>query len=62
MGSRTEWSTRSVSLPASVALCPAERCQQLAVLVGLMADKAVFSPWERFLHRRWVPEWRTRTA
>jgi hypothetical protein len=26
------------------------------VLVGLMADKAVFSPWERFLHPRWVPE------
>jgi NitT/TauT family transport system permease protein len=23
------------------------------VLVGLVADKALFSPWERFLHRRW---------
>jgi NitT/TauT family transport system permease protein len=23
------------------------------VLVGLLADKALFSPWERFLHRRW---------
>lgn len=23
------------------------------VLIGLMADKALFAPWERFLHRRW---------
>ena len=23
------------------------------VFVGLLADKALFSPWERFLHRRW---------
>ncbi|MDB6155737.1 MAG: transporter permease [Chthoniobacteraceae bacterium] len=23
------------------------------VLVGLLADKILFSPWERFLHRRW---------
>jgi NitT/TauT family transport system permease protein len=23
------------------------------VLVGLLADKSLFSPWERFLHRRW---------
>ncbi len=23
------------------------------VLIGLAADKIVFSPWERFLHRRW---------
>ncbi|MES2570789.1 MAG: ABC transporter permease [Verrucomicrobiota bacterium] len=23
------------------------------VLVGLIADKILFSPWERFLHRRW---------
>lgn len=23
------------------------------VLIGLMADKLLFSPWERFLHRRW---------
>jgi NitT/TauT family transport system permease protein len=23
------------------------------VLIGLIADKAIFSPWERFLHRRW---------
>jgi NitT/TauT family transport system permease protein len=23
------------------------------VLIGLFADKALFSPWERFLHRRW---------
>jgi len=23
------------------------------VVVGLLADKAIFSPWERFLHRRW---------
>jgi len=22
------------------------------VLIGLMADKILFSPWERFLHRR----------
>jgi NitT/TauT family transport system permease protein len=22
-------------------------------LVGLLADRALFSPWERFLHRRW---------
>ncbi len=25
----------------------------IIVLVGLMADKILFSPWERFLHRRW---------
>lgn len=23
------------------------------VIIGLAADKAIFSPWERFLHRRW---------
>ena len=23
------------------------------VVIGLMADKILFSPWERFLHRRW---------
>jgi NitT/TauT family transport system permease protein len=23
------------------------------VAIGLIADKALFSPWERFLHRRW---------
>jgi len=23
------------------------------VLIGLLADKALFSPWERLLHRRW---------
>jgi NitT/TauT family transport system permease protein len=23
------------------------------VLIGLLTDKIVFSPWERFLHRRW---------
>jgi NitT/TauT family transport system permease protein len=23
------------------------------VVIGLLADKIMFSPWERFLHRRW---------
>ncbi|HVJ53223.1 MAG TPA: ABC transporter permease [Aliidongia sp.] len=23
------------------------------VVIGLLADKALFAPWERFLHRRW---------
>ena len=23
------------------------------ILIGLLADKVLFSPWERFLHRRW---------
>jgi NitT/TauT family transport system permease protein len=23
------------------------------LLIGLLADKIFFSPWERFLHRRW---------
>src|SRR5438105_15189875 len=23
------------------------------VVIGLLADKMLFSPWERFLHRRW---------
>jgi NitT/TauT family transport system permease protein len=23
------------------------------VLIGLLADKVFFSPWESFLHRRW---------
>jgi len=23
------------------------------VFIGLLADKVLFSPWERFLHRRW---------
>jgi NitT/TauT family transport system permease protein len=23
------------------------------VLIGLLADRVLFSPWERFLHRRW---------
>jgi NitT/TauT family transport system permease protein len=26
------------------------------VLIGLLADKALFSPWEKFLHRRWGTE------
>lgn len=25
----------------------------IIVLIGLLADKILFSPWERFLHRRW---------
>jgi NitT/TauT family transport system permease protein len=25
----------------------------IIVTIGLMADKILFSPWERFLHRRW---------
>ena len=25
----------------------------IIVLIGLLADKTLFSPWERFLHRRW---------
>jgi NitT/TauT family transport system permease protein len=23
------------------------------VVIGLLADKILFAPWERFLHRRW---------
>ena len=23
------------------------------VLIGLLADKVLFAPWERLLHRRW---------
>jgi NitT/TauT family transport system permease protein len=23
------------------------------VVIGLIADKILFSPWEKFLHRRW---------
>jgi len=26
------------------------------VFIGLLADKVLFSPWERFLHRRWGTE------
>ncbi len=26
------------------------------VLIGLLADKVLFSPWEKFLHRRWGTE------
>jgi NitT/TauT family transport system permease protein len=25
----------------------------VVVLIGLLADRALFGPWERFLHRRW---------
>lgn len=25
----------------------------IIVLIGLLADKIMFSPWERFMHRRW---------
>lgn len=28
----------------------------LIVLIGLLADKVLFSPWEKFLHRRWGTE------
>lgn len=24
-------------------------------LIGLLADRILFAPWERFLHCRWVP-------
>jgi NitT/TauT family transport system permease protein len=23
------------------------------IVIGLLADKIIFSPWERFLHNRW---------
>jgi NitT/TauT family transport system permease protein len=23
------------------------------IVIGFLADKIIFSPWERFLHRRW---------
>jgi NitT/TauT family transport system permease protein len=26
------------------------------IIIGLLADKILFSPWERFLHRRWGTE------
>jgi NitT/TauT family transport system permease protein len=26
------------------------------IIIGLVADKVLFSPWERFLHRRWGTE------
>ena len=26
---------------------------RVIVVIGLLADKILFSPWERFLHRRW---------
>jgi NitT/TauT family transport system permease protein len=26
------------------------------ICIGLLADKILFSPWERFLHRRWGTE------
>ena len=26
------------------------------VLIGLLADKILFSPWEKFMHRRWGTE------
>jgi NitT/TauT family transport system permease protein len=26
------------------------------IVIGLLADKVLFSPWERFLHRRWGTE------
>ncbi len=28
----------------------------MIVLIGLLADKVLFSPWEKFLHRRWGTE------
>lgn len=30
----------------------------MIILIGLLADKIMFSPWERFLHRRWGTEQR----
>ena len=29
------------------------------VVIGLLADKVLFAPWERFLHRRWGTSERT---
>jgi NitT/TauT family transport system permease protein len=25
----------------------------IIVIIGLLADRVLFSPWERLLHRRW---------
>lgn len=25
----------------------------LVVVIGLAADKVLYSPWEKFLHKRW---------
>jgi NitT/TauT family transport system permease protein len=25
----------------------------IIVVIGLLADRILFSPWERFFHRRW---------
>jgi NitT/TauT family transport system permease protein len=25
----------------------------VVIVIGLLTDKILFSPWERFLHRRW---------
>jgi NitT/TauT family transport system permease protein len=25
----------------------------IIIVIGFLADKIIFSPWERFLHRRW---------
>jgi len=32
---------------------PGYRVMLVIVVIGLLADKIVFAPWERFLHRRW---------
>jgi len=29
------------------------RHEIVIIVIGLLADKILFSPWERFLHRRW---------
>jgi NitT/TauT family transport system permease protein len=36
-----------------LALCDRGSVMIVIVVIGLLADKIVFAPWERFLHRRW---------
>ncbi len=44
----TVWSVRELNAMDQVI-----GIMLVIVVIGLLADKILFSPWERFLHRRW---------
>ena len=49
-----DWAGDNGSLDRAAAL--AVEPGQLRPFIGLLADKILFSPWERFFYRRWGTE------
>src|SRR5262245_9460792 len=49
----SDWDTRTTGASELNAMEQVIGVVLVIVLIGLLADRLMFSPWERFMHRRW---------